>query len=296
MNAGAAGSLLASLALGLARYPPDPRQGARRPRGVRRRRHALTGAEGRDLHALTLVADEMRGRQAGDVVTYVVNRNVNFTNGSSHCTFCAFSRDHPKRRATSCPSTGSCARREASDSGPLRSVHPGRPAAEARRALLHRSHPRDHDRPAGGSTSTRSHREVLYGSIVRACRSRILRSSGRRLGTLPAPRRSLDQAIRDVIARGRITVEQWVDVTTTAHALGSARPHDHVRSRRGRGSHWIHHMALLRAIQKDTGGFTEFVPLSLIHSEARCGRRGSSPGVRAGRHRARGREMHALAR
>ena len=56
---------------------------------------ALTAAEGRDFHALTLVADELRQRQAGDVVTYVVNRNVNFTNVCiKHCTFCAFSRDH----------------------------------------------------------------------------------------------------------------------------------------------------------------------------------------------------------
>src|SRR2546426_8414435 len=56
---------------------------------------ALTGAAGRDLHAITLVADEMRRRQVGDVVTYVVNRNINFTNVCiKHCGFCAFSRDH----------------------------------------------------------------------------------------------------------------------------------------------------------------------------------------------------------
>src|SRR5207245_4574448 len=56
---------------------------------------ALTGAVGRDLHALTLVADELRRRQVGDVVTYVVNRNINFTNVCiKHCGFCAFSRDH----------------------------------------------------------------------------------------------------------------------------------------------------------------------------------------------------------
>src|SRR4029077_14628091 len=55
----------------------------------------LTETQGRDLQALTLVADEMRRRQAGDVVTYVVNRNINFTNVCiKHCTFCAFSRDH----------------------------------------------------------------------------------------------------------------------------------------------------------------------------------------------------------
>ena len=56
---------------------------------------ALTEVAGRDFAALTLVADEMRRRQAGDVVTYVVNRNINFTNVCiKHCTFCAFSRDH----------------------------------------------------------------------------------------------------------------------------------------------------------------------------------------------------------
>src|SRR3989442_475141 len=56
---------------------------------------ALTGAAGRDLHAITLVADEMRRRQVGDVVTYVVNRNINFTHVSiKHCGFCAFSRGH----------------------------------------------------------------------------------------------------------------------------------------------------------------------------------------------------------
>src|SRR5437762_8177827 len=56
---------------------------------------SLTAAVGRDLHALTLVADELRRRQVGDVVTYVVNRNINFTNVCiKHCGFCAFSRDH----------------------------------------------------------------------------------------------------------------------------------------------------------------------------------------------------------
>src|SRR5712691_3567865 len=95
MNAGAAGSLLASLdwvsrdirpilARALDGHEVSVEDGI-----------ALTGAEGRDLHALVAVADEMRRRQAGDVVTFVVNRNVNFTNVCiKHCTFCAFSRDH----------------------------------------------------------------------------------------------------------------------------------------------------------------------------------------------------------
>src|SRR2546422_4411651 len=95
MNAGAAGSLLASLdwvsrdirpilARALDGHEVSVEDGI-----------ALTRVEGRDLHALTLVADELRRQQAGDVVTYVVNRNINFTNVCiKHCTFCAFSRDH----------------------------------------------------------------------------------------------------------------------------------------------------------------------------------------------------------
>src|SRR5204863_4472372 len=95
MNTGAAGSLLASLdwvsrdvrpilARALDGHEVSVDDGI-----------ALTGVAGRDLHALTLVADEMRRRQVGDVVTYVVNRNINFTNICiKHCTFCAFSREY----------------------------------------------------------------------------------------------------------------------------------------------------------------------------------------------------------
>jgi FO synthase subunit 2 len=128
--------------------------------------------------------------------------------------------------------------------------------------------------------------EVLYGSVrsglpIKEYLSE-LKAAG--LGTLPGTSAEiLDQAIRDVIARGRITVEQWVDVITTAHALGirttSTIMYGHVET----PDHWIRHMALLRSIQKDTGGFTEFVPLSLIHSEAPMYSKGLVPGVRRSR-------------
>src|SRR2546428_215272 len=77
------------------------------------------------------------------------------------------------------------------------------------------------------------------------------------LGTLPGTSAEiLDQAIRDRIARGRITVDQWVEVITTAHALGirttSTIMYGHVET----PAHWVRHMALLRPIQKDTGGLT----------------------------------------
>ena len=117
------------------------------------------------------------------------------------------------------------------------------------------------------------------------------------LGTLPGTSAEiLDQEIRDVIARGRITVEQWIEVITTAHALGirttSTIMYGHVET----PAHWVRHMALLRAIQKDTGGFTEFVPLSLIHSEAPMYAKRLVPGVRPGATGLEVVKMHALAR
>ena len=99
-----------------------------------------------------------------------------------------------------------------------------------------------------------------------------------------------------MIARGRITVEQWVDVITSAHAQGirttSTIMYGHVET----PAHWIRHMNLLREIQKDTGGFTEFVPLSLIYQEAPMYRQGLVPGVRQGATGIEVVKMHALAR
>src|SRR5439155_109920 len=141
--------------------------------------------------------------------------------------------------------------------------------------------------------------EVLYGSVRSGMPVkdylRELRDAG--LGTLPGTSAEiLDQEIRDTISRGRITVDQWLEVITTAHALGirttSTIMYGHIET----PEHWVRHLALLRAIQKDTGGFTEFVPLSLIHSEAPMYAKQLVPGVRPGATGAEVVRMHALAR
>ena len=186
----------------------------------------LTETHGRDLQALTLVADEMRHRQAGDVVTYVVNRNINFTNVCiKHCTFCAFSRDHREEEGYFLPIDEIVRRahRGVGD-GRDRGLHPGRPAPEARRALLHRSLPRDQ----GGAARDAPARLLAGRDPVRrrrapGCRSRSTSPSSRRRGSArspaPPPRCSTTTSAI-VIARGRITVEQWIEVITSAHALG----------------------------------------------------------------------------
>jgi FO synthase subunit 2 len=262
---------------------------------------ALTRAEGRDLHALTLVADELRRRQAGDVVTYVVNRNINFTNVCiKHCTFCAFSRDHREEEGYFLPVAEVVRRaQEARDLGAtevciqagLPPKLDGRYYIDLTRAL-HAALPALH-------IHAFSPEEVLYGSVRSGLPIKEylteLRDAG--LGTLPGTSAEiLVQEIRDRIARGRITVDQWVEVITTAHALGirttSTIMYAHVET----PEHWVRHMALLRAIQKDTGGFTEFVPLSLIHSEAPMYAKQLVPGVRPGATGAEVVRMHALAR
>jgi FO synthase subunit 2 len=141
--------------------------------------------------------------------------------------------------------------------------------------------------------------EILYGSTRSGLSIpdylEALRAAG--LGTLPGTSAEiLDQEIRDRIARGRITVDQWTEVITSAHALGirttSTIMYGHVET----PAHWIRHMDLLRSIQRRTGGFTEFVPLSLIHHEAPMYVRGLVPGVRRGATGVEVIKMHALAR
>jgi 7,8-didemethyl-8-hydroxy-5-deazariboflavin synthase CofH subunit len=263
--------------------------------------HTLAETRGRDLQALSMVADEMRRRQAGDVVTFVINRNINFTNVCiKHCGFCAFSRDHREEEGYLLPIEEVVRRaREAWDLGATEvCIQAGLPPkldgrfyidlTRALKAALPDLH-----------LHAFSPEEVLYGSVRSGLpiKEYLMELKAAGLGTLPGTSAEvLDQAIRDRIARGRITVDQWVEVITTAHALGirttSTIMYGHVET----PAHWVHHMALLRSIQRDTGGFTEFVPLSLIHSEAPMYAKKLVPGVRPGATGVEIVRMHALAR
>jgi 7,8-didemethyl-8-hydroxy-5-deazariboflavin synthase CofH subunit len=301
MSSGDAGSLIRILD----RVAPDVR-------GILGR--ALDGAEvtvdeaerlatttGRDLLALTLTADELRRRHVGDTVTYVVNRNVNFTNVCiKHCGFCAFSRDHREEEGYFLPVEEVVRRaREAWELGATEvCIQAGLPPKLDGRFYIDLTRAIKKALP-GIHLHAFSPEEVLYGSVrsglpIKDYLSE-LKDAG--LGTLPGTSAEiLDQAIRDRIARGRITVDQWVEVITTAHALGirttSTIMYGHVET----PAHWVRHMALLRSIQKDTGGFTEFVPLSLIHSEAPMYAKALVEGVRPGATGVEVIRMHALAR
>jgi 7,8-didemethyl-8-hydroxy-5-deazariboflavin synthase CofH subunit len=261
----------------------------------------LCEANGLDLQAVCLVADEMRRRQAGEVVTYVVNRNINFTNVCiKHCTFCAFSREYREEEGYFLPLEEVVRRaQEAVDMGATEvCMQAGLPpkmdgnlyidlTRAVKKALpdlhLHAFSPE----------------EVLYGATRAAVPIpqylQELKAAG--LDTLPGTSAEiLDQEIRDIIAPGRITTKQWVEVITSAHGLGipttSTIMYGHVET----PAHWVKHMNLLRDIQKDTQGFTEFVPLSLIHQEAPMYQRKLVKNVRQGATGAEVVKMHAVAR
>ena len=261
----------------------------------------LCQTNGIDFHAVCLVADEMRRRQVGEVVTYVVNRNINFTNVCiKHCTFCAFSREYREEEGYFLPEEEIVRRaQEAVDMGATEvCMQAGLPPKmngslyiDLTRAVK-KAFPDLH-------IHAFSPEEVLYGSLRSGVSIldyvRELKNAG--LDTLPGTSAEiLDQEIRDIIAPGRISTKQWIEVITSAHSLGipttSTIMYGHIET----SEHWVKHMNLLRDIQKETGGFTEFVPLSLIHQEAPMYQRKLVKGVREGATGVEVIKMHAIAR
>lgn len=261
----------------------------------------LTTATGTALHALCLTADALRARQAGDVVTYVVNRNINFTNVCiKHCGFCAFSREHREeqgyflnieeilRRAAEAQALGAT---EVCLQAGLPPGLSGSYYIDVCRALK-QALPDLH-------IHAFSPEEVLYGAV--RSKSSIadylaaLKEAG--LGTLPGTSAEiLDDEVRDVIAKGRITTAQWIDVITTAHRLGIRTTSTMMYGHMETPAHQVRHMVLLRDIQKETAGFTEFVPLSFVSQEAPMAQKGAVPGLRAGASGVEVLRTHAIAR
>ncbi|MGB8332283.1 MAG: 5-amino-6-(D-ribitylamino)uracil--L-tyrosine 4-hydroxyphenyl transferase CofH, partial [Polyangiales bacterium] len=247
----------------------------------------LSEARGRDLHALCLVADELRRQQVGDRVTYVVNRNINFTNVCiKNCKFCAFARTVRSEQGYFLPHEEITRRvRQAWEMGATEvclqaGLSPNltgdsyidlcRAVREAAPDIhIHAFSPEEVK--FGAALKRVSHGEYLAE----------LKDAG--LGTLPGTSAEiLDDRLRKVISPTRISTSEWLDVVTTAHRMGirttSTMMFGHVESIADR----MHHMDLLRRVQRETGGFTEFVPLSFVHEEAPLFASSDVPGVRPG--------------
>ncbi len=247
----------------------------------------LYSTKGTDMHLVGMTADELRRRRVGDTVTYVVNRNINFTNVCiKQCGFCAFSRDFREEEGYFLP-TSEIVRRaaEAHRLGASEvCIQAGLPPdmeAQTYENICRAIKAEIPDIHIHGF----SPEEVLYGASrsgvsIREYLGR-LREAG--VDTLPGTSAEiLDQKIRDTISPGRISVDDWMEVIRTAHKMGirttSTMMFGHVEELRDR----VRHIALLRDIQKETGGFTEFVPLNFIADEAPMYRQGPHEGVRRG--------------
>ena len=234
---------------------------------------ALGAVAGRDLLALCAVADHLRHEQAGDVVSYVVNRNINFTNVCvKACRFCAFSRAVRSEEGYFLP-TEEVVRRalEARAHGATEvCIQAGLPPKMDGRLYIDLTRTIKEAAP-DLHIHAWSPEEIKYGAGLSGLSFRdylaALKDAG--LGSLPGTSAEiLDDDVRRRIAPGRISTAEWIEVIKAAHSLGLPTTatilYGHLESDRQR----MEHLALLRSIQRDTGGFTEFVPLSFVHAEA----------------------------
>ena len=258
----------------------------------------LGHAEGDDLLGLLLAADHLRRELAGNLVTYVVNRNINFTNVCFvGCKFCAFSRG-PREADTYFLSLHQVAQKakEAWKIGATEVCIQG--------GLPHGLPPfyyRDILRAVKQATPGMhihafSPMEIVYGvdltGMALAEYLVMLRENG--LDTLPGTAAEiLDDDVRLVLSRNKLAVAQWLEVIRTAHRCGirstSTLMYGHVET----PGHWVHQLLLLRGIQAETGGFTEFVPLGFVHQNTLLFHQGiARPGPTLAEHL----KIHALAR
>jgi len=258
----------------------------------------LANSEGDDLLGLLIAANDLRAEWVGNLVTYVVNRNINFTNICFvGCKFCAFSRgprepdtyflslDQVAQKATQAWELGA---REVCIQGGLPRDLPPFYYRDILRAVK-RAVP-------GMHCHAFSPMEIVYGvertGMALADYLQMLKDNG--LDTLPGTAAEiLDDDVRNVLSRNKLSTAQWKEVITTAHRLGipstSTLMYGHVET----PEHWVNQILMFRDIQLQTGGFTEFVPLGFVHQNTLLFQRGLA---RSGPTLAEHLKIHALAR
>ena len=237
----------------------------------------LFGARGPEVPAVAELADELRRRAVGEVVTYVVNRNINDTNVCTYrCTFCGFSK------------------------GPLSLNLRGRPYLLTLEQIADRAR----EAAARGATEVCLQGGIhpsfdggFYLAVARAVTAAApglhlhgftaleVFEGARRLGvgleeylrrladaglrTLPGTAAEvLDDEVRRVLCPDKVTTDEWLEVHRTAHAVGLRSNVTLMFGSVERPVHWARHLLRTRALQRETGGFTEFVPLPFVHMAA----------------------------
>jgi len=262
---------------------------------------ALFTADGADYEALVEHADAMRRDAVGDTVTYAVNRNINYTNICLYkCGFCAFSKGSTKamrgpayrldmdevgRRAAEAWARGAT---EVCLQGGIHPAYDGNTYLEVL-AAVRAAAPGIHIHAFSPLEVT--HGASTLGLPLEDYLAR-LRDAG--LATLPGTAAEiLHPDVRAIICPDKVTADEWIDVMRVAHGVGLRSTATIMFGHVDGYAHWARHLATIRALQEETGGFTEFVPLPFVHMESpiwRKGRARSGPSYREAV------LMHAIAR
>ncbi|QDY77288.1 bifunctional FO biosynthesis protein CofGH [Streptomyces qinzhouensis] len=234
---------------------------------------ALLHADGPALDALTRIADELRRSVVGDDVTYVVTRNINFTNVCyTGCRFCAFAQrrtdadaytlslDQVADRAAQAWGVGAV---EVCMQGGIHPDLPGTAYFDIARAVKRRV--------PGMHVHAFSPMEVVNGASRTGMSIEDWLTAAKEAGLDSVPGTAaeiLDDEVRWILTKGKLPAATWIEVISTAHRLGlrssSTMMYGHVDQPR----HWLGHLRTLARIQQETGGFTEFVTLPFIHTNA----------------------------
>jgi FO synthase len=258
----------------------------------------LASAEGNDLAALVAAANELRKALVGEVVTYVVNRNINFTNVCFvGCKFCAFSRGPREKDAyflsleEVAQKAAEAQARGASEVCIQGGLPHGLPPFYYRDLLraVKRAAPEIH-------IHAFSPMEIVYGVELTGMPLTeylaMLKESG--LDTLPGTAAEiLDDQVRQVLSRNKLSAGQWREVISAAHRLGIRSTSTLMYGHTETPEHWAEQLLLFREMQRETGGFTEFVPLGFVHQNTLLYQQGlARPGPTLAEHL----KIHALAR
>ena len=260
--------------------------------------YALANADGDDLLGLLTAANFLRAELAGNIVTYVVNRNMNFTNICFvGCKFCAFSRG--PREEDSYFHTLEDMARKAVEAWALGAtevcIQGGLPHG------IDKFYYRDVLRSIKNAVPQMhihafSPMEIVYGveltGMPLADYLSMLRDNG--LGTLPGTAAEiLDDEIRHILSANKLSTAQWIEVIRTAHRCGIRTTSTMMYGHAETPAHWVRQLRLLCDIQSETGGFTEFVPLGFVHQNTLLFQQGLA---RTGPTLAEHLKVHALAR
>ncbi|RXH41725.1 5-amino-6-(D-ribitylamino)uracil--L-tyrosine 4-hydroxyphenyl transferase CofH [Bradyrhizobium zhanjiangense] len=261
----------------------------------------LFGAASSDLPAIVRAADVVREQRVGDRASFVIVRNINFTNVCyMGCRFCGFAKRKEDLDAVWYSMEEVAHRAQiAWDRGATEvcmqgGLHPDLPPTYYRDLLIavKRQVPCMH-------VHAFSPFEIWFGAHKRKMSTRefLLELKEAGLGSMPGTAAEiLDVDVRRKLTRNKLSTEAWVETIRAAHSIGLRSTSTIMFGHIDGPSHWASHIDLIRSIQKETGGFTEFVPLSFVYAESPLYVNRAIPGVRPGATQEENFKMHAIAR